>query len=112
VSRRPVRRQPADRPGGTPPGVGPAVSSAIRVRPLASSPAWGVPTRRGGRRGWGYGGWYGAPWYWTDDGYTVDYGGGAPVAAAGAPGGAVSGNGHHASGRWVRRGRHIVLYGV
>ena len=108
---RPARRHPTRR--------GPRLCLGYPGAPAGQRrrPARGVPAGRG-RRGYGggYGGWYGPPRTGPTTATTTT---GAPVAAnaataprAGAPGGFVSGNGHHASGRWVRRGRQIVLYGV
>ena len=93
---------------------------AIRLRPLASAAAPpGEPRHTGAAAAtaWGYGGWY-TPWYWTDGGgyYDADgtTAGAAPVATRrpAPPDGLVYGDGAQASGRWVRRGHQIVLYGI
>jgi hypothetical protein len=91
---------------GYPAGRGPGyvsgyrgVPSGQRRRPSGGYPGYG----RRHRYGWGYDGWDG-PWYWTepwpDDGYYDVYDGDAPA------------DGVEASGRWVRRGRQIILYGI
>ena len=112
--RRPADSQPA-RPGY--PGRGPRYSYGYQGAPYTSGQRRrGAGYRRRRRYGWGNDGGYG-PWYWTepwtDDGYDATSGDGAPAAAwVGAPGGVISGDGIQASGRWVRRGRHIILYGA
>jgi uncharacterized protein (DUF697 family) len=110
ADRYPIRRGPGY-------GVGyPAVAFGQRRRPARGAPAY--RGRRG--YGWGYGDWY-TPRYWPEpwigNGYYYHDADGAPVGspAAVAPRIAArrpAGAGAHASGRWVRRGRHIVLYGV
>ena len=108
---RPARRYPVRRGPGTAGYTGAPAGQRRR-------PARGAPANRGRRGyGWGYGDWY-TPGYWADgDGYYDTNGapaGAAPVAARrpASPGGFVPGNGAQASGRWVRQGRQIVLYGV
>jgi hypothetical protein len=94
---RPGRRYPTRRGPGYP-----GAPAGQRRRPTRGAPA---PR---GRRGYGGGGgWYTTPWYWTDGGYYDTNG-----APAGAPPGAGRRPGAQGSGRWVRRGRQIVLYGV
>jgi uncharacterized protein (DUF697 family) len=108
---RPARRYPVRRGPGTAGYTGAPAGQRRR-------PARGAPAIRG-RRGYGggYGDWY-TPGYSADgDGYYDTNGapaGAAPVATRrpASPGGFVSGNGAQASGRWVRQGRQIVLYGV
>ena len=101
---------------------GPRYGAAYPAAVQRRRPARGAPAYRGRRGyGWGYGDWY-TPRYWgepwTDGGYYYSTDGapaGTPAAAAprmaarrpGRPGGRAP-----ASGRWVRRGRHIVLYGI
>ena len=109
---RPARRYPTQRGPGYVAGY-PGAPAGQRRRPTR-----GAPASRGRRGyGWGYGGWS-TPWYWADGGGYYDTNGApagaAPVAARRptAPGGFVYGDGAQASGRWVRRGRQIVLYGV
>ena len=98
-SRPMAARRPAG-PGTIRRGAGyPAAPAGQRRRPTGGAPAY--RGRRG--YGWGYGDWY-TP-YWTDGGGYYDTTGyyDADGTAADAA---------QASGRWVRRGRQIVLYGV
>jgi hypothetical protein len=94
---RPARRYPTRRGPGYP-----GAPAGQRRRPTRGAPA---PR---GRRGYGWGGgWYNTPWYGADGGYYDTNG-----APAGAPPGAGRRPAAQASGRWVRQGRQIVLYGV
>jgi hypothetical protein len=78
------------------------------------------PARPGGRRavygrrggyggGWGYPGYSGDPGGWADQGAYGDPGVGYQ-GGWGIPG--ISPGGHVRTGRWIRRGRKIILLGV
>jgi len=113
-ARRPgARRAPAGyigmarRPGyqGAPASYGYQRRPGVRYQPSA----------RRRRYGGGYGGWYGGPWGWTepwtDGGVSGGQYGWAEPWADGS-GGVSGGGGVPASGRWVRRGRQIIILGV
>jgi len=122
VTRVPGRVSPIQRRGYP---AGRQVSRARGASPAARR-GYGASPRYRGYRGYGgyrgvrYPGYYGGDWsdgYAPADGYAVD--GSAPVAArpiavgGGQPYGASSGGlRRQNAGRWVRRGRYIIISGV